>query len=291
MDSAKNPVYLVIIQNHKHNNWLLINSLILLLFTFSFCSCSSDTLSIHKPIRDGEILISKSKTFALGFFTPGKSTSRYFGIWYYNLPIQTVVWVANRDSPINETYGILSIDTNGNLVIHHNHSTIPIWSTNVSLPQSQINSTGAVIAKLSDIANLVLMINNTKTVIWESFDHPTDALLPYLKIGFNRKTNQSWFLQSWKIDDDPGKGAFTVEFSTISKPQFFMYNHNLPWWRARHWNGALFVSVPNMKRDMETFNVSFVEDDNYLAISYNMLDKSVIARIVVQQSGFFQTFT
>ncbi|RHN62550.1 putative non-specific serine/threonine protein kinase [Medicago truncatula] len=90
-----------------HNNSLL-NSLILLLLTFSFCSCSSDTISIHKPLRDGELLVSKSKTFALGFFTPGKSTSRYVGIWYYNLPIQTVVWVANRNSPINNTSGILS---------------------------------------------------------------------------------------------------------------------------------------------------------------------------------------
>jgi len=43
------------------------------------------------------------------------STSRQVGIWYNNLPIHNVVWVANRDTPINDTYGILSIDRNGNL--------------------------------------------------------------------------------------------------------------------------------------------------------------------------------
>jgi len=296
MDSAKNLLYLVTAKNHKHklilhNSWFLINSLILLLLTFSFCSCSSDIISTDKPIREGELLVSKSKTFALGFFTPAKSTSRYVGIWYNNLPIQTVVWVANRNSPINDTSGILSIDPNGNLVLNHNRSTIPIWSTDVSLPQSQRNST-RVIAQLSDVANLVLMINNTKTVLWESFDHPTDTLLPYLKIGFNRKTNQSWFLQSWKTDDDPGNGAFTVKFNSIVKPQLFMYNHDFPWWRGGHWNGAILVGAPNMKRDMAILNVSFVEDDdNYVTISYNMFDKSVIARIVVQQSGFFQIFT
>ncbi|CAJ2670542.1 unnamed protein product [Trifolium pratense] len=293
MESARNLLYLVTAKNLKHkivlhNNWLLINSLILLI-TFSFCSCSSDTISTDKPIRDGEVLVSKSKTFALGFFTPEKSTSRYVGIWYNNLPIQTVVWVANRDSPINDTSGILSIDRNGNLVLYHNLSTITIWSTNVSIPQSQGNST-SVVAQLSDIANLVLMINNTKTVIWESFDHPTDTLLPYLKVGFDRKTNQSWFLQSWKTDVDPGKGAFTLKFSTIGKTQLFMYNGDLPWWRGGHWNGELLVGVPNMKRDMATFNVSLVEDDNHVALTYNMFDKSVITRIVVQQSGFFQTF-
>ncbi|KAJ1390417.1 S-locus glycoprotein domain [Sesbania bispinosa] len=110
-------------------------------------------------------------------------------------------------------------------------------------------------------------------------------------MGFDRRTNQSWFLQSWKTDDDPGIGSFTLKFSSSGKPQMFMYNQNLPWWRGGHWNGELFVGVPNMKRDMATFNVSFVEDDDYVAVSYNMFDKSIIPRIVVQQSGFFQIFT
>jgi len=296
MDSAKNLLYFVTTQNYNHklpviHNNLLLNVLVLLLFTFCFCSCSSDTITTRRPIRDGELLISKSKTFALGFFTPGKSTSRYVGIWYNNLPIQTVVWVANRNSPINNTSGILSIDPNGNLVLHHNLSTIPIWSTDVSFPQSQRNSTSAVIAQLSDIANLVLMINNTKTVLWESFDHPTDTLLPYLRLGFDKKTNQSWFLQSWKTDDDPGNGAFTVKFSTIGKPQVIMYNHDLPWWRGGHWNGEILVGAPDVKRDMQILNVSFLEDDdNYVAFSYNMFAKSVITRVVIQQSGFLQTF-
>ncbi|CAL5213473.1 unnamed protein product [Lathyrus oleraceus] len=291
MDYAKNLLYLVITQNHTYNN-LQLNCLIIFLFIFSFCSCSTDTISIQKPITDGgDLLVSKSKTFALGFFTPGKSTSRYVGIWYYNLPIQTVVWVANRDTPINDTSGILSIDSSGNLVLHHNLSTIPIWSTNVSLPHSLTNNNSIVIAQLSDLANLALMLNNTKTVIWESFDHPTDTWLPYLRLGFDRKTNRNRFLQSWKTDADPGKGAFTVNFSTIGKPQLFMYNHDSSWWRGGHWNGELIVGQPYMKRDMPFCNISLVENDNYVALTYNMFDTSVILRIVLLQSGFFRAFT
>ncbi|XP_058730931.1 G-type lectin S-receptor-like serine/threonine-protein kinase RKS1 [Vicia villosa] len=288
MDSANNLLYLLITQNH-----CLLNSFLLLLLTFSLCSCSTDTISIHNPITDGgDLLISKSKTFALGFFTPEKSTSRYVGIWYYNLPIQTVVWVANRDTPINETSGILSIDPSGNLVLHHNLSTIPIWSTNVSLPQSLTNNNNtSVIAQLSDLANLVLMLNNTKTVLWESFNHPTDTWLPYQRLGFDRKNNQNRFLQSWKTDADPGKGSFTVNFTTIGKPQLFMYNHDVPWWRGGHWNGELIVGQPYMKRDMPFCNISLVEDNNYVALTYNMYDTSVILRIVLQQSGFFKAFT
>ncbi|PNX81228.1 G-type lectin S-receptor-like serine/threonine-protein kinase, partial [Trifolium pratense] len=220
----------------------------------------------------------------------GNSTSRYVGIWYNNLPIQTVVWVANRDSPINDTSGILSIDRNGNLVLNHNLSTIPIWSTNVSLQQYQRNGT-SVIAQLTDIANLVIVLKTTKNVIWESFDYPTDTFLPYQRLGFDRKTNQSWFLQSWKTNDDPGKGAFTLTFSTIGKPQFFMYNNDLPWWRGGPWIGSILAGVPSVKRERATFNVSFVEDDNNVALTYNIFYKSVITRIVVQESGFFQTLT
>ena len=46
-----------------------------------------------------------------------------------------------------------------------------------------------------------------------------------------------------------------------------------------------------MKRDMTIFNVSYVEDDNHAALSYSMYDKSIFSRIVVHQSGIFQTFT
>ncbi|XP_027348376.1 uncharacterized protein LOC113859914 [Abrus precatorius] len=285
MHQAKTLPCFVMHQNHIHSIWLL-NALILFLI-FSFCTCS-DTISTGKALRDGELLVSEDKTFALGFFSSGKSTSRYVGIWYNNLPEKTIVWVANRDNPINDTSGVLSINPDGNLVLHHNYSTVPIWSTNVSLPQP--NSTN-VIAQLSDIANLVLIVNNNNTVIWQSFDHPTDTLLPYLRLGFDRRTNQSWFLQSWITDDDPGIGSYTLKFSTSGKPQLFLYNQNLPWWRGGSWNGELLMGIPNMKRDMLTFNVSFVEDENQVALSYNMFDRSMITRIVVQQSGFFQTFT
>ena len=150
-----------------HKIWLL-SSLILLLLNISFCS-SSDIISTDKAIRDGEVLVSQAKTFALGFFSPGKSTSRYVGIWYNSLPEKTVVWVANRNSPINDTSGILSINPDGNLVLHHNHSTVPIWSTNVSVRPSNSNN---VIAQLSDIANLVLIQNSTKTVICKALITP-----------------------------------------------------------------------------------------------------------------------
>ncbi|XP_020972214.1 G-type lectin S-receptor-like serine/threonine-protein kinase RKS1 isoform X3 [Arachis ipaensis] len=281
---------LIMGQNQKpnlHCHYWLLSSLTLVLLNISFGSCF-DTISTDKALRDGEILVSRDKTFAMGFFSPGRSTSRYIGIWYNNLPQQTVIWVANRNTPINDTSGVLSINQHGNLALHHNHSILPIWSTNVSVTPSDTNK---VIAQLTDIANLVLILNDTKTVIWQSFDQPTDTLIPHLRLGFDRGKDQSWVIQSWKTDDDPSPGDFTLKFSTNGMPQLFLYHKNLPWWRGGPWNGEFFMGIPNMKRDNNIFNVSCEEDENHAALSYNTYDKSVPSWVVVQQSGFFQVFT
>ena len=75
-------------------------------------------LTISNPIRDGDLLVSNGETFALGFFSPGESTNRYVGIWFYKAPEQPVVWVANRDNPINDNSGVFSINLHGNLVLY-----------------------------------------------------------------------------------------------------------------------------------------------------------------------------
>ncbi|XP_028791108.1 G-type lectin S-receptor-like serine/threonine-protein kinase At1g11410 [Neltuma alba] len=265
------------------NGWVIL----FVMFHHSFLFCAaSDAITINKPIRDGEHLISSENSFALGFFTPGKSNNRYVGIWYNNLPEPTVVWVANRDDPINDTSGVLSISSDGNLVLHRNYSDIPIWSTNVSVPVP--NTT--VMAQLTDIGNFVLTSqNDSKTVLWQSFDHLSDTLLPYGKLGVNRRTGQSWFLQSWKAEEDPGTGNFTMKFNVNGKPQLFLYNNYAPWWRAGSYNGEMLVGIPFMKRAMSTYvTIPFSDDGNEVKILFHPYDKKIIMRVVAVQSGFFQ---
>ncbi|KAF7842150.1 G-type lectin S-receptor-like serine/threonine-protein kinase RKS1 isoform X1 [Senna tora] len=275
------------------SNTIVIISLILLHLCFK-SSTTSDTITIHKPIRDGDLLISKAQNFALGFFSPGKSSFRYVGIWYYNLSEQTIVWVANRNNPINDTSGVLSIDQQGNLVLNHNlsnGSNIPMWSTNVSVIRTPSSE---VIGRISDLGNLVLTQDDSErsSVIWESFDHPTDTYLPYAKLGVNKRTGRIYALQSWKTEDDPEPGSFTLGFNTSGKAQMFLFKNNLPWWRAGSYNGEIFVGIPFMKRALATtYNISVVDNDNEFMFFFYPFDKSVITRVVAHQSGFFQTFT
>ncbi|KAG5516631.1 hypothetical protein RHGRI_037383 [Rhododendron griersonianum] len=174
--------------------------LILLQYQFQFCT-PTDTINTTQSLKDGGLLISSNQTFTLGFFTPGKSTNRYLGIWYNKISEQTVVWVANRGDPINDTSGSLSFDVTGNLVVTGSDRSNPVWSTNVSDPTLAKNSS----ARLLDSGNLVVLDSNGVDV-WQSFDYPTNTLLPNMRFGVNRKTGLDWFLTSWKSGDDPGPG-------------------------------------------------------------------------------------
>ena len=42
-------------------------------------------------------------------------------------------------------------------------------------------------AKLLDIGNLVLVQQDSQRVTWESFDYPTNTMLPFMKLGLDQQ--------------------------------------------------------------------------------------------------------
>ncbi|KAI3817668.1 hypothetical protein L1987_11464 [Smallanthus sonchifolius] len=97
----------------------LYSSSLLLSLLLSDCAVSArlDTLYANQPIKDGKTIVSNGNMFELGFFSPGKSKNRYLGIWYKKISIFTVVWVANRETPITDKSGLFKVSRNGNLEI------------------------------------------------------------------------------------------------------------------------------------------------------------------------------
>ena len=104
-------------------------TLIMSILFFPFCT-SLDTSTPDQFIKDGQSLVSKENNFSLGFFSPGNSSYQYLGIWFVKGTKQTIVWVANRDDPINDSSGVLSINQFGNLILHENFHFITIFSFN-----------------------------------------------------------------------------------------------------------------------------------------------------------------
>ncbi|KAI7738317.1 hypothetical protein M8C21_012980 [Ambrosia artemisiifolia] len=79
--------------------------------------------------------------FQMGFFSPGNTSEvrRYVGIWYTMDP-KTVVWVANRDIPVQDFTGVITVAEDGNFKVMNKDSSdyfstsIAQWSltTNIS---------------------------------------------------------------------------------------------------------------------------------------------------------------
>ncbi|XP_030971411.1 G-type lectin S-receptor-like serine/threonine-protein kinase At1g11410 isoform X2 [Quercus lobata] len=260
-----------------------------LLFVFSQFGTSQNIsdgfLTISKHIRDGQVLVSKGETFALGFLSPGVSTNRYVGIWLNKAPQKPFVWVANRDNPINDSSGILSIDAHGNLVLHVKDQNQPIWSTNIT-SKSTNKST---VAQLLDSGNLQLVLNKTSEVLWQSFDYPTDTNLPNMKLGLDRRTGLSRILTSSKSKDDPGTGNCSYVLNTnSSSPELYLYKSNILLWRSGHWNGIGWSGLPQLTKSNLLYNYSLVNNQTETTISWTEILPGTFQRSVVNESGYIE---
>ncbi|KAI9083661.1 hypothetical protein K1719_034362 [Acacia pycnantha] len=263
---------------------ILINiPLFLLLVLHSSCH-SLHRITPSQSLKDGDILLSDQGTFALGFFSlSNKSTKRYVGIWYrFSKP--TVLWVANRQNPLNDTSGVLSIDIHGNIVLVYNDTDLRgnslIWSSNVS-----ITSSSYTFAKLQDKGNFVLIGNEGRpSVLWQSFDYPGNTLVPFMKFGANRQTGLYWFLTAWKSPDDPGLGNVTFKIDLRGYPQSFIYKNGGPLWRVGTWTGQRWSGIPQMTPNF-IFNVTYVDNANEVSIVSRIKDPSFFSRMVLDNTG------
>ncbi|KAF8409422.1 hypothetical protein HHK36_005498 [Tetracentron sinense] len=245
-------------------------------------SIAADTITPTQSISDSQTLVSSAQTFELGFFSPGNSKNSYIGIWYKNSP-SAVLWVANRENPITDSSGVLTIGKDGNLVLQ-NHSQIIIWSSNLS--EVAENS----VAQLMESGNLVLQDksgNSSERYLWQSFDYPSDTQFPGMKMGWNLKTGLNRYLTSWKNADDPSPGDFSYRIDNLGLPQLVLREGSSKLFRSGPWNGLRFSGVPFSANSV--FNsFFFVYNTEELYYMYEHKDNSFITRFTLNQSSLLQ---
>ncbi|KAD3066912.1 hypothetical protein E3N88_34792 [Mikania micrantha] len=242
---------------------------------------AAHTLSTNQTLRHNETIISPQETFELGFFSPGNSLNIYVGIWYKKISLRTVVWVANRNTPLTDTSVELTLTLQGVLIIRNTTTGSIIWySTNSSLT-SVMNPVG----QLLDTGNFIVseegdMINP----IWQSFDFLTDTLLPGVKLGWNLVTGKERHLTSWKSNDDPAFGEFSYSIDKNGYPQSIIKEGQNITFRGGPWNGLTYTGSPNLKPN-RYYNYTFVLNQREIYYQYNLVDPSVFTRLVIQPSG------
>jgi hypothetical protein len=133
------------------------------------------SLSVEKP---EEVLISPNGVFTAGFHSVGDNAF-CFAVWFStNSSPRTVVWMANRDHPVNGKRSKLSLIKTGNLILT-DADKLTVWATNtVSLSPLRLS--------LYNTGNLVLH-NMEGSTLWKSFDFPMDTLLPQQLFTRNTK--------------------------------------------------------------------------------------------------------
>ncbi|XP_065862216.1 G-type lectin S-receptor-like serine/threonine-protein kinase At4g27290 [Euphorbia lathyris] len=255
-------------------------NLLILLFNFS---TALDIIDSSQSLPDGQTMVSKGGSFQLGFFTPDGSTKRYLGIWYGNIPVKTVVWVANRNNPINDSSALLTINTAGNPVLLTQNRTHVVWSASNLTKDAQ-----DPILQLLDSGNLVLRNKNdadSGLYLWQSFDYPSDTLLPGMKLGWDLKTGINRYLSSWRTSNDPSVGDFRWEVELQSNPQLVMWKGTEKFYTSGPWTGTSFSGGQTLKPN-PIFTYKFVSNENEVYYMFNLKNSSLLTRIVMDQTTY-----
>ncbi|PHU24351.1 hypothetical protein BC332_09458 [Capsicum chinense] len=166
---------------------------------------------------------------------------------------EMAVWIANRDDPITDTSGILMVTPDGSLMISHSEGNVILFS---ATPTTNLT------AVLLDNGNFVLgeldTYGSVNRVLWQSFDYPTDTLLPGMKLGINLRTAHKWSLTSWVNDQVPASGSFTFGLDPNGTNQLIILWLGNVYWKSGPWPTGQF-----------DFNYVSNEDEKYFMYTAN----------------------
>ncbi|KAH7510858.1 hypothetical protein FEM48_ZijujUnG0076800 [Ziziphus jujuba var. spinosa] len=254
----------------------------IIIHSYLVVSDSASLATIHQgnTLNSSQTLISSKGYFSLGFFSiekySGSNTIKtwYLGINYINFPGGTNetnrVWIANRDKPIYNDSGILTLDRMGKLMISYKGGDPIVLYKGSKF--AAVNTS----ATLLDNGNFVLREMNSNgsagMVLWESFAYPTDTLLPGMKLGVSHKTGQRWSLTSWLADDTPATGAFTLEWDPKGV-QLVMRRQGMIYWNSGaikrdSFGGGTFFDFVSSTSIYDLKNVTN-EEEEYFTYSVN----------------------
>ncbi|RZC16510.1 G-type lectin S-receptor-like serine/threonine-protein kinase isoform C, partial [Glycine soja] len=263
--------------------------LMLMMYTTLFCfmatfsSQHTVTITLNQSLQFNDTLVSLDGTFEAGFFNFENSRHQYFGIWYKRISARTVVWVANRDVPVQNSTAVLKLTDQGNIVILDG-SRGRVWSSNLSRiagkPVMQLLKTGNLVVKDGE---------GTKNILWQSFDYPGNTFLPGMKLKSNLVTGPYNYLTSWRDTEDPAQGEFSYRIDIRGMPQLVTAKGATIWYRAGSWNGYLFTGV-SWQRMHRFLNFSFESTDKEVSYEYETWNSSILTRTVLNPMGSSERF-
>jgi hypothetical protein len=120
--------------------------------------------------------------------------------------------------------------------------------------------------------------------LWQSFEHPTDTILPGMKLGRHRITGMEWYMTSWKSPDDPSRGNFTCMLIPYGYPELVLKQGSKMKNRSGPWDGLRFSGIPNLKPN-PIYKFEFVISEEEIVYRESLVDKSMLWRFMTDQNG------
>ncbi|RDY13498.1 G-type lectin S-receptor-like serine/threonine-protein kinase, partial [Mucuna pruriens] len=222
-----------------------------------------DTLFQGHPLAATNRLISSSGLYTLRFFQldGSEDNSFYLGIsanrYYF--------WIANRDNPIHDDPGVLTIDEYGNLKIMSTTTTIMLYSVEAATNKSSVSAT------LLDTGNFVLHELNSdgsvKRVLWQSFDYPTDTLVAGMKIGYDKQSGHNWSLTARRSYKTLWSGSFSLSLDPKTNQLVSRWRGDIIW-RSGEWRNGSFSNMNSSSLYKENFNFTFFSNKSVTYFKY-----------------------
>ncbi|GKV42661.1 hypothetical protein SLEP1_g50038 [Rubroshorea leprosula] len=188
---------------------LLWNPFLILLSSFLILAAAQ---GVSRNVSVGDFLLandrnltwkSPSGDFELGFRRAPDQQDRFLlAIWFAEIPQQTIVWSANGDNPVEIES---RVDLNSSGLVLRAPSGIELWRSD----STQDGTGGVSHAAMLDTGNFVITGRNSEN-IWESFQNPTDTILPGQELGLSSTLSSAFSTTSYK------KGKFQLRFTSES---------------------------------------------------------------------------
>ncbi|MED6111487.1 hypothetical protein PIB30_052719 [Stylosanthes scabra] len=267
---------------------IILHLFLYFLLSKTIPATATDTLTQFQSLTENQTLVSNNGDFELGFFTLDDNSTNnpyYLGIWYKNIPIRTIVWVANREKPSTDHNSLVLLihnTANNTILLTQNNKSTVLWSVSISRkPKNPI-------LHLLDSGNLVLReenddVNDEKNYLWQSFDYPGDTLLPGMKLGKDLRTGFDRRVTAWKNDNDPSPGTLNWFMEVNNWPEPMQRIETMKQYNSGPWNGVQYSGKPTNKPS-PAFEFIYFADESQVYYMFRLVNNSVKARMVLNQT-------
>ncbi|KAG6514796.1 hypothetical protein ZIOFF_025169 [Zingiber officinale] len=147
--------------------------------------------------------------------------------------------------------------SDGNLILFEEDRNV--WST-------ETRSTGLNSARLQLLDSGNLVLNDSNSILWQSFEdsNDSDTYLPGMKLGYDNRANTSWRQVSWKNSMDPSPGDYIQMIRSLPIPDLVTLKGSAKYHRFGLWNVNRQWSLSGSTPDdvPESRSVSFDSEDS-----------------------------